>query len=102
MSACRNYQLVTGDEIIFGIPLIGSYNDTIEDANEIARLLKEFQCEVQIIPFNNISSSEYGHPALDVVSASIEVFKENGIKAVSKPSYGGDINAGCGQLKNIN
>jgi len=101
ISACRKFQIATKDKIIFEIPLIDSFNDTIEDAIGISNILEGLKCEIQVIPFNRFITSEYSPPLQHVMSAYINVLRERGMDVLLKPSYGVDISAGCGQLINV-
>ncbi|GAG90272.1 unnamed protein product, partial [marine sediment metagenome] len=62
MSACKQFQEETGDKIIFEYPLIYNINDSIEKLDEFSNLIKDFNCDVHIIPFNEFKGSNFRRP----------------------------------------
>ena len=99
MNECLNFQEKTGDEIIFEYPLIKNYNDSMEDIKQFINLIKDFRCEIHIIPFNEFKKSKFKRPSEKRIKEVIDILKNNDIYAFDKPSYGIDIYAGCGQLE---
>ena len=49
MKACRNYFEKTGRRLTFEYSLVGGENDSQEDAEELARLIKGLNCHVNLI-----------------------------------------------------
>jgi 23S rRNA (adenine2503-C2)-methyltransferase len=85
--------------ITFEYVMIGGFNDTDEDADELARLARRMGALVNILPLH-----PGGAPDLTPTTASrIRVFAERlrnqGIEAAVRKSRGLDINAACGQLR---
>ena len=54
LEACRNYFEKTGRRLTFEYSLVGGKNDTKEDAEELAHLIKGLNCHVNLIPVNPI------------------------------------------------
>ncbi|MCX5644199.1 MAG: radical SAM protein [Phycisphaerae bacterium] len=100
MSACRHFQTMTQEEIICEIPLIDSFNSSVDDAHAIADFLSSLTCEIQIVPFNHFPPSAFRRPDPNGLSIFTATLKSRGMKVAVKPSYGTDIAAGCGQLAN--
>jgi 23S rRNA (adenine2503-C2)-methyltransferase len=85
--------------ITFEYVMIGGFNDTDEDADELARLARRMGALVNILPLH-----PGGAPDLTPTTAArIRVFAERlrnqGIEAAVRKSRGLDINAACGQLR---
>ena len=59
LEACRNYFEKTGRRLTFEYSLVGGKNDTKEDAEELARLIKGLNCHVNLIPVNPIKERDY-------------------------------------------
>ena len=59
MKACRNYFEKTGRRLTFEYSLVGGENDSQEDAEELARLIKGLNCHVNLIPVNPIKERSY-------------------------------------------
>ncbi len=78
--------------------LIKNVNDSVELARELAILLKDFPCKINLIPFNPFPGSDYERPD----AASVKRFQDHlirkGFIAPIRTTRGDDINAACGQL----
>ena len=85
---------------LYGIEytLIKNVNDSVELARELAILLKDFPCKINLIPFNPFPGSDYERPD----AASVKRFQDHlirkGFIAPIRTTRGDDINAACGQL----
>ncbi|MFT7306062.1 MAG: 23S rRNA (adenine2503-C2)-methyltransferase, partial [Candidatus Azotimanducaceae bacterium] len=73
-------------------------NDQPEHASELAELLKDFPCKINLIPFNPFPGSGYKRPS----NFAVRAFQERLIKAdfnvMVRTTRGDDIDAACGQL----
>ena len=98
LDACKYYFKVTGRRISFEYALIDGHNDSRGDAKELARLLNNFVCHVNIIPVNKIKERNYRS---DRKSANRfkTYLEELGINATVRRTLGADIDAACGQLR---
>ena len=103
LSACAEYFKATGRRISFEYTLIADENDSIPQAEELARGLKRFlpgmPIHVNLIPLNDVSERSYKKST----AKNIEAFKNRlnglGINATVRRRLGPDINASCGQLR---
>ena len=97
ISSLKNYKYSKYRPIMFEYILIKGINDSMENATELSKLLKDINCKINIIPYNQIDS-EYTR------SNKIEEFVErlnlvnNNLRVFIRWSKGEDINAACGQL----
>lgn len=98
MEACRYYFKVTGRRISFEYALIDGHNDSREAANELAALLKNFVCHVNIIPVNKIKERNYRSDRKAAMRFQ-KLLEELGINATVRRTLGADIDAACGQLR---
>jgi 23S rRNA (adenine2503-C2)-methyltransferase len=98
MDACREYVQKTGRRITFEWALIHEVNDTPEEAQKLASLLKGLLCHVNAIPLN--PTTGYSGQATTKERAAVfkEVLERNGIPCTIRMRRGIDIQAGCGQL----
>lgn len=99
IDACRYYFGQTGRRITFEYSLVGSVNDTPEDATELAGLLSGMNCHVNLIPVNPVRERDYVRPAGRAVQAFQERLARNGITVTVRRSMGRDIDGACGQLR---
>lgn len=97
--ACQEYIKKTNRRITFEYILINGINDSITHARELASLLGDMLCHVNLIPMNPIPGVSMGPPPKNRVLAFEEELKRRGISVTLRTSKGLDIQAGCGQLR---
>ena len=99
IQACKYYESKNNRRISFEYTLIDGVNDRIEDAVEIARILRGLNSHVNLIPLNPIK--EYGEERS--TTSNIKRFEEElskrNIEVTIRREMGGDISASCGQLR---
>ena len=78
--------------------LIAGVNDQPEHARELAVLLRDFPCKINLIPFNSFPQSEYRRPSGNAVSRFRQVLVDAGFVVTVRTTRGDDIDAACGQL----
>ncbi|HBM82765.1 MAG TPA: 23S rRNA (adenine(2503)-C(2))-methyltransferase RlmN [Halieaceae bacterium] len=78
--------------------LIAGVNDQLEHARELALLLADFPCKVNLIPFNSFPQSDYQRPSGNAVSRFWQVLVDAGYIVTVRTTRGDDIAAACGQL----
>lgn len=99
MEAVRDYQARTGRHVTFEWTLLAGVNDTPEQAERVARLVKGFEATVNLIPYNPVSGPEYRPPARQASEAFRDRLLKLGVKATLRKEQGQDIDAACGQLR---
>ncbi len=98
LEACRNFPLPPGRRITFEYILLKGINDTEQDANRLAKLLRPIRAKVNLIPFNQFEESLYSRPDEDVILQFQEILLKRNYTTVIRHSKGQDISAACGQL----
>ncbi len=100
LSACQEYAGRLGRKrtITVEYTLIEGVNDQPAHAAELARVLKDLPCKINLIPFNSFPGSEYRRPAPFRVSAFQDRLIRAGYGAMVRTTRGDDIDAACGQL----
>ncbi|MCL6570811.1 MAG: 23S rRNA (adenine(2503)-C(2))-methyltransferase RlmN [Bacillus sp. (in: Bacteria)] len=99
MKAVRYYIDKTGRRVSFEYGLFGGVNDTLEHAEELADLLKEIKCHVNLIPVNYVPERNYVRTPRDKIFAFEKALKNRGINVTIRREQGSDIDAACGQLR---
>ena len=99
IKACKDYIKTTTRRISFEYSLISGVNDSMENADELARLLKGMLCHVNLIPVNKIEEREYKKGNKQEIRAFCERLNSRGINATVRRELGSDIQASCGQLR---
>jgi 23S rRNA (adenine2503-C2)-methyltransferase len=97
-SACWAYTELTGRRITFEYALISGVNDSVEDARELVKSIRNRLCHVNLIPLN----PTLGYRGVGSVSDQVQKFKlileEAQIPVSVRLRRGIEIQAGCGQL----
>ncbi len=100
LEACRAYLISQKAKalITFEYSLIENLNDTPSLARELARLLRDFRCKVNLIPFNPFPGTRYFRSSETRMRAFQKTLIDNGVMAMRRTTRGDDIHAACGQL----
>jgi 23S rRNA (adenine2503-C2)-methyltransferase len=99
MQACRQYLPAPGRRITFEYILIKGINDSTEDAERLAKLLRPIRCKVNLIPFNPHEGCDFKRPAEAVIQAFYDILFAKNFTVIIRRSKGQDISAACGQLR---
>jgi 23S rRNA (adenine2503-C2)-methyltransferase len=99
VGAMRDYQRATGRKVTFEYLLIDRLNDTEDQAERLATLVKGLPCVVNLIPFNYVDTRHgYRRPERERVQAFRRVLERRGVNTTERVERGHDIAAACGQL----
>ncbi len=99
MAAFRYYYERTGRRLTVEYSLIGGLNDEQEHAMELSRLLKGYNCHVNLIPVNPIKERSYVQSDSNKIQKFKNILEKNRINVTIRREMGSDINAACGQLR---
>ena len=108
LDACVAYYTKTGRRISFEYTLISGKNDTLQDARELAVLLRNAfaECEapvhVNLIRVNEVEETGFHRGSEDSVNRFADMLNHMGITATVRRRLGADVNAACGQLRHTN
>ena len=94
-----NYVDKTGRRITIEYILIHGYNDTPVVAKELAYLLKDLKCNVNLIPYNSVIENDYKKPSSTDIMKFKYLLEHSGKKVTVRLERGADIDAACGQLR---
>lgn len=99
IEACRAYTRKTKRIVTFEYTLIGGLNDSLQDAEQLAALLKGFPCRVNLIPLSPIAEFDARAPRRDIGETFMRVLARARINATLRQSRGSAVAAACGQLR---
>jgi 23S rRNA (adenine2503-C2)-methyltransferase len=99
LAACRSYPLEPRRRITFEYVLLKGVNDTKEDAQRLARLLRGIKSKVNLIPFNPFPGSEFERSDDATVRRFQKILLDHHYITPVRESRGRDISAACGQLR---
>ena len=83
--------------------LIDRINDRSHHAKELAQLLKDLPCKINLIPFNEFEGSGYKKVTNTALNRFRDILVSEGYTVTVRTTRGDDIAAACGQLAgNVN
>lgn len=100
LAACKRYLKKCGDsrDITVEYTLMAGVNDQLVHAQQLATLLKQLPCKINLIPFNPFPGSDYQRPSRNQLMRFQACLHEQGYTAPIRITRGDDIDAACGQL----
>jgi len=99
IAAAREFPLRNRERITFEYVLLNGVNDAVENANEVAELLRGVRAKLNLIALNPGPGIQFSTPAEERVTQFQQVLIKAGIPAFVRRPRGRDIFAACGQLK---
>lgn len=99
MDAVEEFSAKTRRMVTYEYVLLAGVNDSVAQANQLARLLRTHPCKANLIPFNPVSDSGYDRPAIEAQEAFKEVLDRANIPTTIRFSKGRRVDAACGQLR---
>ena len=78
--------------------LMDQVNDRTEHARELAVLLKDLPCKINLIPFNPFPGTEYKRVSNTALNRFRDILAAEGYTVTVRTTRGDDIAAACGQL----
>jgi 23S rRNA (adenine2503-C2)-methyltransferase len=78
--------------------LISGVNDHRQHARELAEVLKNTPCKINLIPFNPFEGSGYERSSNSAISNFQKILRDAGYTVTIRTTRGDDIGAACGQL----
>lgn len=78
--------------------MLNGINDSMEQAEELAQLMKNTPCKINLIPFNPYPGSPYTRSSNSRIDRFAKVLMGHGYTVVVRKTRGDDIDAACGQL----
>ncbi len=100
LDACRHYVGGLGERrtLTMEYTLMKGVNDSLEHARQLARLLRDVRCKVNLIPFNPFPASGFSRPDAVTVKRFQTYMMNEGYATMLRATRGDDISAACGQL----
>ena len=100
LQACREYIEFLGParKLVIEYTLMRGINDQAEHAHQLAELLRDVRCKVNLIPFNPFPGSGYARPKSQDIRDFQTHMMRAGYVTMLRTTRGEDINAACGQL----
>jgi 23S rRNA (adenine2503-C2)-methyltransferase len=99
MNACLRYlERAPRNFVMFEYVMLDGVNDSVAQAHELARLVADVPCKLNLIPFNPFPGSGYVRSPAAAIERFRDVLVSSGITTTLRRTRGDDIDAACGQL----
>ena len=104
MESLHYYYNSTKRRITIEYVMLEGINDQIDKAKQLADLIRDLHCHINLIPYNpidSLSDIELSRSPMNKTNKFKEVLEKTSRKKVTlRHERGTDINAACGQLAN--
>jgi 23S rRNA (adenine2503-C2)-methyltransferase len=90
----------TGSRITFEYILFNAFNDSLEDAANLARFASCVPCKINLIEYNSIGDVDFQKASPEQTEAFKSFLERKNLIVNLRRSRGKDIDAACGQLAN--
>jgi len=99
LAACQRYlKTAPRNFITFEYIMLAGINDSISQARELVKLVKDTPCKFNLIPFNPFPNSGYICSSSEAIRQFRDVLTQAGLISTVRKTRGDDIDAACGQL----
>ena len=99
MQSIREYIKITNRRVTFEYIMLENINDSETCAKELASLLKNLNCYVNLIPYNETENIGFKRTKKMQILAFYDILKKNGINVTIRKEFGSKVDAACGQLR---
>ena len=99
MEAVRKLTPSRQSRVMFECVMIKGLTDSLEDARELARLLRDVRAKVNLIPLNPAPEIPYERADDNAILRYQEILVHAGVATFIRRNRGNDVSGACGQLK---
>ena len=97
INAAKYYSKQSRYGLTFEYVLIAGVNDSLKEVFKLQKLLLDYPCKINIIPYNE-TCKKYQRPTEHKINEFIQPFLKLNVVISVRRSKGENINAACGQL----
>ena len=99
IKSLKRYYKKTNRRLTIEYIMLDNINDMDECALELAKLLKDLNCYVNLIPYNETENIGFKRSKMIQINKFYDILKKNSINVTIRREFGGSISAACGQLR---
>ena len=99
MSTIKKYVDITNRRVTFEYIMLNNINDSVDNAIELANLVKGINCYINLIPYNETSHIEFKKSNKEKIMIFYDTLKKNGVNVTIRKECGSKVMAACGQLR---
>ena len=97
--ALKTYLEKTNRRLTFEYIMLDGINDSEECAKELANLVKDINCYINLIPYNETNNIEFKRTKTIQIMRFYDILKKSRVNVTIRREFGGNIDAACGQLR---
>ncbi|MBI2379755.1 MAG: 23S rRNA (adenine(2503)-C(2))-methyltransferase RlmN [Gammaproteobacteria bacterium] len=100
LAACRRYIANTNatNRVTVEYVMLDGVNDSDVHARELAKVLRELPCKINLIPFNPFPQTRFACSSEERIDRFGQILMQAGYTVITRKTRGEDIDAACGQL----
>jgi 23S rRNA (adenine2503-C2)-methyltransferase len=98
IDALRYFYTKTNTRVTFEYIIFHDFNDSLQDAKELAQFARCVPCKINIIEYNPIVEASYQNTTEKRMNEFIEFLQLKRFIVNVRRSRGKDVDGGCGQL----
>lgn len=95
----KKYIQKTNRRLTFEYIMLQGVNDSEKCAYELAKLIRNMNCYVNLIPYNETSHITYKKSSKQKITAFYDILKKEHIAVTIRREFGSKVSAACGQLR---
>ena len=99
LNSIKEYTNTTNRRVTFEYIMLENINDSKENAIELANLIKNINCYVNLIPYNETENIEFKRTKRMKILEFYDILKKNNINVTIRKEFGSKVDAACGQLR---
>ena len=99
ISTIKEYIKKTNRRVTFEYIMLEGINDSEKEAKELVKLLKDLNCYVNLIPYNETENIGFKRTKEWKILKFYDILKSNKINVTIRKEFGGSVDAACGQLR---
>ncbi|MDD3453577.1 MAG: 23S rRNA (adenine(2503)-C(2))-methyltransferase RlmN [Bacilli bacterium] len=95
----KEYIKKTNRRVTFEYVMLKNINDTEQCAITLAKLIKNMNAYVNLIPYNETRHIAFNRSDNETILKFYDILKKNKINVTIRKEFGNKVNAACGQLR---
>ncbi len=95
----EKYLEKTNRRVTFEYVLLNGINDSEECALELAKLVRNLNCYINLIPYNETNNIDFKRSSTIQIMKFYDILKKNRVNVTIRREFGSKISAACGQLR---
>lgn len=100
LESAKHYNTITNRRIIFEYTLIDGVNNKPTHARQLAELVKDIPCHINLIKLNEVDGRNLKSPSLESCEEFLNMLNRLQVSATLRRTMGDDVEGACGQLRN--